>query len=190
MCVTNTNQHFFLQHLPSIPHLRSISIPFLADHVHGPDVDLRELALQMVDIVALRPEVEICYMGIANKCFEILENRRASSSPWDTRPQSHLDLNGTSHEDDDDGMAPAEVDDDGNVAVNQAENDDDIDAADEDEVEVTGGTETDDDDDDADTTDSDGNDSDVGGRGKARLRLREILFYEKVAIFKARHGRL
>ena len=96
-------QHFFLQHLPSIPHLRSLSIPFLADHVHGSNVDPRELALQIVDIVALRPEVELCYMGIANKCFEILENRRSSES-WDGRPESHLGMNG-GHLDEDEGGA-------------------------------------------------------------------------------------
>ena len=59
-----------------IPHLRSLYLPFLADHVHGVNADARELALQLVDIVALRPEVELCYMGIATKCFEILEHRK------------------------------------------------------------------------------------------------------------------
>lgn len=50
-------------------------IPFIADHAHGNNIDPRELALQIVDIVHLRPEVEICYIGIYTKCFEILENR-------------------------------------------------------------------------------------------------------------------
>ncbi|CAK4030738.1 hypothetical protein AC578_5764 [Lecanosticta acicola] len=111
MAIDYRDWHFFLQRLPSVPQLRSLFLPFLADHVHGANVDPRELALQIVDIVALRPEVELCYMGIANKCFEILENGR-------------------------EGEALAEK--------------------------IVG-----------------------------RLRLREILFYDdKVAIFKARHGRL
>jgi len=50
-------------------------IPFIADHAHGNNIDPRELALQIVDIVHLRPELEVCYMGISTKCFEILENR-------------------------------------------------------------------------------------------------------------------
>jgi hypothetical protein len=54
----------------------------------------------------------------------------------------------------------------------------------------------DDEDDDDDLTDSDSDSSDgprKGGRhGRAaKLRLREILFYDdKVAVFKARHGKL
>ena len=73
-------QHFFLQHLPSIPQVRSLYIPHIADHPHGADSDPRELALQIVDIVTLRPDIELCYMGIAGKCFEILENQSLNHS--------------------------------------------------------------------------------------------------------------
>jgi hypothetical protein len=31
--------------------------------------------MQVVDMIFLRPEIELCYLGISNKCFEILENR-------------------------------------------------------------------------------------------------------------------
>lgn len=153
--------------------------------MHGADVDPRELALQIVDIVALRPEVELCYMGIANKCFEILENRR-SGDTWDGRPESRLGTHGATLEED--GGAPAsdgeEDEDDDDVAEEVAEED----AGQVDDAEPD--TESDEEDDDDDDTDSDAGTSD-GGRGTARLRLREILFYDdKVAIFKARHGRL
>lgn len=166
-------QHFFLQHLPSIPHLRSLYIPFLADHVHGTNADPRELALQIVDIVALRPEVELCYMGIANKCFEILESKR-DHHDLDARNESHLGL-------------PAS----------------DPDEEDEEEVVDMGEEDDDDDDDDSEVTESDvsssgyqtdsnsDDEASAGKNGTARLRLREILFYDdKVAVFKARHGRL
>lgn len=173
-------QHFFLQHLPSIPHLRSIYIPFIADHVHGTDVDPRELALSIMDIVALRPEVELCYMGVANKCFEILENKRE----WDGRPESHLGLSGAGIED-----AGSDGDEDDEDEADEEE-DDDVDGEDEDAE----GTESDDEDaEDSEPWDSDADDDgDNGGGGRAaRLRLREILFYDdKVAVFKARHGRL
>lgn len=159
--------------MPSIPHLRSLYIPFLADHVHGSNLDPRELALQIVDIVALRPEVELCYMGIANKCFEILENRR----DWDgiARPESHLGMVGTSSEEDEDEEVEVEEE--------------------EEEVEEEVGTESEEEVDDADEDDEDGDvdsESEVDSeRHAARLRLREILFYDdKVAVFKARHGRL
>jgi hypothetical protein len=58
-----------------IPHIRSLYIPYIADHLHGNNIDPQELAYQILDIVHLRPEIEICYMGISTKCFEILENR-------------------------------------------------------------------------------------------------------------------
>ncbi|KAK4497501.1 hypothetical protein PRZ48_011952 [Zasmidium cellare] len=169
--------HFFLQHIPSIPHLRSLYLPFLADHVSGPNVEPRELALQIVDIVALRPEVELCYMGIANKCFEILENRSD-----DNRNESHLGVIPGGHnagdvagsddgEDEDDDVDDVDDEDDEEYEEDDTESEDDIDLDDE---------------------DSDDEDTDASrSKAAARLRLREILFYDdKVAVFKARHGRL
>lgn len=161
-----------------------MSIPFLADHVHGTNVDPRELALQIVDIVALRPEVEICYMGIANKCFEILENRRSSTETWSDRPESHLGLNGGTIEDDGAAGSDGEDDDDDDAEA-AADEEDEAAAADEHEVDTE--SEEEDDEDDGDSESG----VDVIGKGMSRLRLREILFYDdKVAIFKARHGRL
>ncbi|OQO12491.1 hypothetical protein B0A48_03133 [Cryoendolithus antarcticus] len=183
MAVDYHDWHFFLQRLPSIPHLRSLYIPFLADHVHGASVDPRELASQIVDIVALRPEVELCYMGIANKCFEILETRK----DHDSRNESRLGV-GRDQDNDASGSGAEDAEDDGD--------EDDEDEGD-DEGEEEAGEET-----ESDVEESgDGEDSEsesegsvgVGGKGSgpARLRLREILFYDdKVAVFKARHGRL
>ncbi|KAK4103094.1 hypothetical protein N658DRAFT_565543 [Parathielavia hyrcaniae] len=67
--------HTFLQRLPNIPQLRSLHIPYLADHPAGGSCDPRDLALSIVDIVALRLEIRLCYVGIGAKCFEILETR-------------------------------------------------------------------------------------------------------------------
>ncbi|KAK4542398.1 hypothetical protein LTR36_006855 [Oleoguttula mirabilis] len=174
MAIDYRDWHFFLQHLPSVPHLRSLYIPFIADHVHGTNVDPRELALSIMDIVALRPEVELCYMGIASKCFEILENKRE----WDGRPESRLGL-GLGGVIEDAGSDGDEEDDD--EAEDEDDEDEDADVDEED------GTESDEDEED-EASDSEGDG--VEGRA-ARLRLREILFYDdKVAIFKARHGRL
>ncbi|PQE20804.1 F-box domain-containing protein [Rutstroemia sp. NJR-2017a BBW] len=58
--------HHFLQRLPQIPHLRSLNVPYIADHVTS-NFDPRELALQIVDVIVLRPEVELCYMGVSHK---------------------------------------------------------------------------------------------------------------------------
>lgn len=181
LTLTLEQQHFFLQHLPAIPHLRSLSVPFLADHVHGNSVDARELALQIVDIVTLKPDVELCYMGIANKCFEILENRRNGAGLRERdegRTESHLDAP--------DG---GENDDDDHAGSDEEEPDEDEEEGEDVEAEVD--TESEDEDDADDDTESDAESTEGGRGGNARLRLREILFYDdKVAIFKARHGRL
>ncbi|KAK4611612.1 hypothetical protein CLAFUW4_13150 [Fulvia fulva] len=170
MAIDYRDWHFFLQHIPSIPHLRSLYLPFLADHVHGANLDPRELALQIVDIVALRSEVELCYMGIANKCFEILENRAGES-----RTESSLGVHPS--------MDPDAASDDGD----DDDGDDDEEDDDEDEVEEEVETESEDEEIEEESDDEDG----VDGRAVGRLRLREILFYDdKVAIFKGRHGRL
>ncbi|KAK5686114.1 hypothetical protein LTS10_002228 [Elasticomyces elasticus] len=172
MALDYRDWHFFLQHLPFAPHLRSLYIPFLADHIHGTNVDPKELAAQIVDVVVLRPEVELCYMGIANKCYEILEHKRDP----DGRPESHLGIAGGAMIDDPTG-SDAEDDDE----EEDGEEDDE-----EEEVEEAEETESDDDEDADDSEDEADGDQHV-----ARLRLREILFYDdKVAIFKARHGRL
>jgi hypothetical protein len=72
MAIDYKDWHFFLQRLPHATQLRSLFIPYVADHVHGRS-DSRELGMQVLDIVALRPELELCYLGIQSKCFEILE---------------------------------------------------------------------------------------------------------------------
>lgn len=153
--------------------------------MHGTDVDPRELALQIVDIVALRPEVELCYMGIANKCFEVLENRRSSDS-WDGRPESRLGINAGNLDDDEPAAGSDGEEDEDEDDVPEEAVEEEADQPDEAEAD----TESDEDDADDEDTDSEAESSE-GGRGTARLRLREILFYDdKVAIFKARHGRL
>lgn len=153
-----------------------------------PAFDPRELALQVVDVIVLRPEVELCYMGISHKCFEILENRPhddahaagdAQQSPSTAGPAG----NGAFTDDEDEGS-----DDEGSDEDDEQDEDEDNGTAitahvdpDETESELS----------DHDDSDSDSFDGSDDGRSKVRLRLREILFYDdKVAIFKARHGKL
>lgn len=180
--------HFFLQRLPQIPQLRSLNIPYIADHV-TPAYDPKELALQVVDIISLRPEVQLCYMGLSHKCFEILENRshEEGNSTGDPTPQgANGGLDGTAVDDDDD-------DDDEEEEGSDEEDDEDNDQQQDDDGTAIGAIDPDEtesdlsdhDDSDVDSFVSDENDS------RVKLRLREILFYDdKVAIFKARHGRL
>lgn len=139
--------------------------------------------MQVVDVIVLRPEVELCYMGVSHKCFEILENRPQDDGHGSAETHSSLANGGPGGTltDDDDGS-----DDDGSDDEEEDEEDDNGTAIaaqndpDETESEIS--------DHDSDTDSYDGLEDD---RLRDRLRLREILFYDdKVAIFKARHGRL
>lgn len=130
--------------------------------------------MQIVDIVALRPEVELCYIGIANKCFEILETKHV----FDMRAESHLGHNSVPFESSDPEEDAEDGEDDIAATVDGDENEelDDDGTADDTESDASA------DDEASDVTES---------SNQARLRLREILFYDdKVAVFRARHGRL
>jgi len=205
-----------------MPQLHSINIPHIANYVTT-TFEPRELAHQIVDILTLRPEVRLCYIGIGSKCFEVLETTRdamgrdglsGGGSGYDdgtgdvTQDGGGTNgLSGVDHED--------EEDEDEELTSEEEEDDDDEEDEDDDDDEV----EDSDDDDNTPTTTEDlddgdgdgGADGDAGGSGEAaddsddsdddsfvepdggrvRLRFREILFYDdKVAVFKARHGRL
>lgn len=138
--------------------------------------------MQVVDVIVLRPEVELCYMGVSHKCFEILENRphdEAHGSGDAHSNAAHFGSGVTDEEDDDE-------DEDG------SDEDDDEDEEDDNGTQIP----VDPDETESEMSDHDDSDTDSfagseDGKSKVRLRLREILFYDdKVAIFKARHGKL
>ncbi|KAI1143497.1 hypothetical protein F5Y05DRAFT_155276 [Hypoxylon sp. FL0543] len=177
--------HPFLQRLPNIPQLRSLHIPHMLEHLGT--FEPKEMALQIVDIVTLRPEIQLCYVGIANKCFEILEARRNDIS----NGGSEGGLGG-SHGN---GAIVIDMDDDneddGSEADEETEEDDD-DVNDDNSTgsQAGAGDDLTDVSDDAESETDSSREGDLVGSA-ARLRLREILFYDdKVAIFKARHARL
>jgi hypothetical protein len=123
-----------------------------------------------VDIVALRPELEICYLGIMKKCFEVLEQKPGSGNTDRGRPGINDDYESEEEDDNDEGSVDGDDDD--------ADDDDDDDS--EDTASNSTGTYE---------------DSELGSEQDEKdlpsLRLREILYYDdKVSIFKARHGRL
>lgn len=110
-------------------------------------------------------------MGIANKCFEVLENKTG----WEAHTESRLGQSGQ--------YGPSDPEDDEDMDEDALVDDDDTtnDAAYDEEA-----------DDETESDSLDDAESDVGEPpSHARLRLREILFYDdKVAVFRARHGRL
>jgi hypothetical protein len=147
-------------------HVRSLYIPHIVGHPHGGNLDIQETALHVVDIVSLRPEMELCYMAIGGKCFEILERQ----GPVPRRQSVHSSSTHRSirHE--------VDVDEEDQVDDNDEELPDEEEGYSESDL----------------SNSSDGERSDWGGeRQKSRrLWLQEILFYDKITIFKARHGKL
>ncbi|KAL7629276.1 hypothetical protein AAE478_000796 [Parahypoxylon ruwenzoriense] len=178
--------HPFLQRLQYVPQLRSLHISRILEPITS-NPEPKELALQLVDIITLRPEIQLCYVGIETKCFEILETRPSdlSNGASDIGLGGHHNGNGAIHEIDTDD----DNEDDGSDADEETEDDDD---ANDDNINASpmdAGDDFTDVSDDAES-ETDSFQGDPAGSA-ARLRLREILFYDdKVAIFKARHGRL
>lgn len=169
--------HHFLQRLPFIPHIRSLYIPYIADHAHGSNIDPRELAYQILDIVHLRPEIELCYMGLSSKCFEILENR---PSNYDLRHDGmHTDGGGSGY------VAHDPVLSDDESEATEDEDDDDMD----DGIAVAAGEETESEVSDEAEVESDDDSFLQDSQKGPKLRVREILFYEeRVEAFRRRHG--
>ena len=152
-----------------------------------------------MDIITLRPEIQLCYVGISTKCFEILEARPSETQ----RVQSdHIASSGdgagfsnglvAGSGEDEEANGNAGSDEDENAGEESSEDDDDDTQGDPTDAEEDQLTEASDDSSSSGSGhhDSDDDDELVGGE-TSRLRLREILFYDdKVAIFKARHAKL
>ncbi|MCJ1430672.1 hypothetical protein MMC27_000022 [Xylographa pallens] len=178
--------HFFLQRLPQVSHLRSLYIPYMADHVHGHELDARELALQVVDIVALRPEIELCYLGIAAKCFEILESKQSDDPQF-----VYGDSSSTLANSGPGGVVMGNPDEDSETDDDNGDDEDDDGDGDQATAAFVNPDGHDSDNPDGSEVDSEDEEGEVVEENKRQLKLREILFYDdKVSIFKARHGQL
>lgn len=170
--------HLFLQRIPRITELRSLHVPFIADHPYERSLNVKELAMGIVDVLMLRQEIPLCYLAISNKCYEIVETkakRKRSSNDPDLLTNAADD----SSEDDEDH-------------IDGQDNDADDDEDDEEEPSTApdASPAADELDDEADESLSSA-DEEEGSQAPIRLKLREILFYDdKISIFKARHARL
>ncbi|TGJ88006.1 hypothetical protein E0Z10_g776 [Xylaria hypoxylon] len=177
MVIDYKDWHTFLQQLPQLASLRSLHIPQMIDRRSEPALLVaKELALQIVDVISLRKEIRLAYVGLWDKCFEITE-------------VDHSDSANNRFQDDDDHAVSI---DDADHVYGNSEGDDD-----------TEDDENDDGDDsfmdaDEDLTENSDNESEADSFAEAaankpptRLRLREILYYDdKVDLFRARHGKL
>ncbi|KAF8541526.1 hypothetical protein BDD12DRAFT_731834 [Trichophaea hybrida] len=159
--------HYFLTRLPHMQQLRSLYITHIRDTPHLSGFAPRELANQILNTVILRPEVELCYVGILTKCFEILEG--PSDDPDLPEPETQAPIAG--------GASAAVEQDSEDEEESEPEDEDE----DEDDL---------DDDDAADDSESDGGFAEEE-KLKTGIRLREILFYDdKVEVFRARNASL
>ena len=210
--------HFFLQQLPNVRGLRSLHIPFIADHVYGPNLSLRELAMGVVDVINLRQECQLAYLGVGAKCFEVIETKVRKAKKKDrSGPMASADGAAAAvHDSDDSGSEALSVNtdidphhdaDDDNDHDHDDDDDDDDDSdgedhpgvapapggADEAEPAAAAGAVDNNDEDGDDEPDDPSSEEDdtVAQSPQIKMKLREILFYDdKIAIFKARHGRL
>lgn len=137
--------------------------------------------MQVLDIITLRPEMELCYLAIGQNCFEIVEGR------YDKMAHHRTDTGSGTNPSSSDSTPTLSSDEDGDLQDGDDNNGDGagtVNPGDVNEVE------------------SDGSSTQPTLEGLVEswisevesplvLRLREILFYDdKVAIFKARHGHL
>lgn len=180
--------HPFLQRLPNIAQLRSLYLPYVQEHI-GESFEPKELALQLVDIITLRPEIQLCYVGISTKCFEILE----TTIDITKSRSEQFSLHGN-HQHHTGAISVIDVDDEDEVGDNDNSDGDETEDDDGSGTNVSANTDGDDEftevSDDAES-DADSFQGPEHNSQASMLRLREILFYDdKVAIFKARHARL
>ncbi|KAI1735982.1 hypothetical protein F4680DRAFT_433764 [Xylaria scruposa] len=173
MVIDCNDWHTFLQRLPHMTSLRSLYIPQMVGRDSRSSPTPKELALQVPDIISMRREIQLTYVGLWHKCFEITEVKRDNRSQ-DGNDHVVSTNNGGNSEGDDITDEDEEDDDDDDEEVGPL-----MDAENE-------NTEESDDQSEADSfMEETANDS------LPRLGLREILYYdEDVGIFRARHGKL
>ncbi|KAJ5414074.1 hypothetical protein N7509_000701 [Penicillium cosmopolitanum] len=166
MAMNYRDWHYFLQRLPNMPQLRALYLPHIS---HCAKVDLKELALQVLDIVSIRPELKMTYIGLQMKCYQIQEGAGDGKElDFDNQTVNDISIAG------DDNLS--EID-----AMSIQEDDQDIPPYTDGASDLLS-SDLDDDDDDDDEADDD-------SAGRVQFRLQEILFYDdKISIFKARHG--
>lgn len=147
-----------------MPQLRALYLPRIHHTVHR---DLKELALQVLDIVSIRPDLKIAYIGLQTKCYQILE-ARSDDNPLDFDDNPMTDHSLPPSDDEDEWVSPPNHESD--------DSDDDAGPADQDLLS-------------SDPDDYDTEPEEEQNASRIRYRLQQILFYdEKVSIFKARHG--
>lgn len=200
MSIDHRNMHSFLQRLPNATSLRSLHIAHIASHPNGPRYDRKDIATSVLNIIAVRPEIELCYLGIDKKCYEIVEyTSKYARPPSPSRPVFlPPDEPAIHHNDGPYTLHPPTIH---HAMVEEASDDDDDGGAAHHLHHVLAEdlSEEEFDHDDANSQISsrsrshagDTDNEDEHDHDQPAFKLREILFYDdKISIFKARHGKL
>ena len=136
-----------------------------------------------MDIVTLRPESRLCYAGLLKECYEIFEAESSSGAGGAVETPA-LDANTM-----DSSNAASATGDENETVSNGSFSDDDTDSEDGAPAGGAGGMDS------LSETESamasDGESLDMEAEGLAReFQARQILFYDEVAIFRARRVKL
>lgn len=83
--------------------LRALYLPHIEYPVYH---DLKELAMQVLDIVNIFPELKVTYMGLRTQCYQIRERKSesASDSPASQTGLESLPFNGVDGDEDQLGL--------------------------------------------------------------------------------------
>jgi hypothetical protein len=176
-----------------MPQLRSLYIQhLLVLSFERLRLENKYLMAGILDIITLRPEVQLSYVGLLDKCFEIVEREPRARGRGSRRASDLSSANGgnasdsssASGVDDNDTASHTSVMSDSDVGDGPGEGPSMVDMGDSQsegsvKLEAAAG------DSDAESL----TDADLGLPVR-EFRSREILFYDDVAIFKAAYGKL
>ena len=160
-----------------MPQIRSLHIPYIAHHRYSRHLKIRDLASQIADLVSLRPEVQLCYLGLEDSCFQLIENKTGPKFPRSTLYDlDTMEIDDTSEFNESDNEENQDEDDPIDDVFAGSPPGDDTEAG---SVDGAEGPEE---------IDEDGSDN---GKEEPAVTIRPILFYDSfVSIFKARHGEI
>lgn len=72
MAIDYKDWHFFIRHLDEAPTIRSLHIAHIAEYPYA-QINAKDVADQIVNMVSSNPEIELCYLGIQQQCYEVLD---------------------------------------------------------------------------------------------------------------------
>lgn len=194
-----------MQHLPCIPHLRALHITNINEPTYH---DFTERMQHVLDLIAIKPEIQLTYIGIRDKCYKIVEipygecegdSDIATANEDISVSESPANINNNNDNGDWGLGVPVLSDNEGDHDDEGDGHEEEVDNGVDDGVDREYGEENDDDRDDLDiewNMEAELNEllqyeEDEMSNRKRGFRLREVPFDDKkIGVFKARHKAL